>query len=181
MKMQADKKRRDVVYEVGEMVYLKAQSYKYKTLDPRPNEKLSPRFYGPFEIQEKAGNATYRLVLPEHARIHPVFHVSQLKKLVAANKPNQQLPEFLTAEWELTVRPQKVLEVRKLLNGNLQVLIKWANLPEHENSWEYYTILNEVFPDFHLEDKVKLMGGIDSPNPTLKVYRMREKGESTGI
>ena len=41
--------------------------------------KLAPRYIGPFEIQSKAGEVAYRLVLPpELSRIHPVFHVSIL-------------------------------------------------------------------------------------------------------
>lgn len=158
MKLQADKKRRDVSFVAKEMVYLKAQPYKYKSLASWLNEKLSPRFYGPFEVQEKVGNTAYRLGLPEHARIHPVFHVSQLKKAVAVTEPSKQLLEFLVADWELQVMPQQVVDVRKLLNGEVQVLIKWANFPDHDNTWEDYNVVNEVFPDFHLEDKVKLMG-----------------------
>lgn len=159
MKLQADKKRRDVSFDEGEMVYLKAQPYKYKSLAKRSNEKLSPRYYGPFQIQTRIGNAAYKLQLPDHAKIHPVFHVSQLKKAIAVTEPSQQLPEFLTEEWELQVRPQQVLAVRKLLNGEEQVLVKWDSLPDHENTWEDYKSMDAAFPEFHLEDKVKLIGG----------------------
>lgn len=55
------------------------------------------------KVQAKVGNTTYMLQLPDHARIHPVFHVSQLKKAIAATEPSQQLPEFLSADWELQV------------------------------------------------------------------------------
>ena len=45
--------------------------------------KLAPRYIGPFEIQSKAGEVAYRLVLPlELSRIHPVFHVSILRKYI---------------------------------------------------------------------------------------------------
>ena len=55
MKEQADGKRRDVNFKKGDMVYLKLQPYRHKSLAVRPNEKLSPRFYGPFEIEDKVG------------------------------------------------------------------------------------------------------------------------------
>lgn len=53
MKMQADKKKRDINFDEGEMVYLKAQPYKYKSLASWPNEKLSPWFYGPSRFKPK--------------------------------------------------------------------------------------------------------------------------------
>ncbi|RDY05430.1 Tf2-8, partial [Mucuna pruriens] len=85
MKIQADKKRRDVELTVGEMVYLKAQPYKWKSLAHRPNEKLSPRFYGPFAVEERVGKVAYKLKLLDHARIHPA---------ITATVPCQQLPQF---------------------------------------------------------------------------------------
>ena len=64
-------KRRDVCFKKGDKVYLKLQPYRQKSLAMRPNEKLSPRFYGPFEIEDKVGLVAYRLQLPPTARIHP--------------------------------------------------------------------------------------------------------------
>ncbi|RDX99901.1 hypothetical protein CR513_16980, partial [Mucuna pruriens] len=40
----------------------------------------------------------------------------------------------------------------------------------HENTWEDNVVINKVFPKFHLEDKVKLVG----------VYRKREKRSKVG-
>ena len=42
------------------------------------SHKLGPLYYGPFIVWEKLKSA-YRLDLPPHMRVHPVFHVSQLK------------------------------------------------------------------------------------------------------
>lgn len=51
MRAQANKHRRAVDYQVGDMVYLKIQPYKLKSLAKRVNQKLSPRYYGPYEIE----------------------------------------------------------------------------------------------------------------------------------
>jgi hypothetical protein len=47
------------------MVYPKIQPYKLKSLAKRMNQKLSPRFYGPYEIGQKIGAVAYKLKLPE--------------------------------------------------------------------------------------------------------------------
>ncbi|XP_025702492.1 uncharacterized protein [Arachis hypogaea] len=82
MKIYADLKRRELIFEPGEHVYLKLQPYRMKTLARRVNQKLSARFYGLYEILEKIGQVAYKLKLPPNARVHPVFHVSLLKKCV---------------------------------------------------------------------------------------------------
>lgn len=76
MKTATDRKRRDEIFAVGDMVFLKLQPYRQRSLAIRPNEKLSPRFYGPFLVIHKVGQVVYELKLPADSTIHPVFHVS---------------------------------------------------------------------------------------------------------
>ena len=43
--------------------------------------KLSPRYVDPYEILQNIGKVTYELRFPsELASVHPLFHVSMLKK-----------------------------------------------------------------------------------------------------
>ena len=50
---------------------------------------LSPRYVGPYEILQKVGKVAYELKLPsELSSVHPVFHVSMLKKCIG-------YPEFI--------------------------------------------------------------------------------------
>ena len=46
--------------------------------------KLTPRYIGSFEILERIGMVAYRLALsPDMSQVHPVFHVSMLRKYIS--------------------------------------------------------------------------------------------------
>lgn len=49
--------------------------------------------------------------------MHPVFHISLLKKSIAADLTTQPLPSFLSESWELQVQPEEVLAVRQNEQG----------------------------------------------------------------
>src|SRR5262249_13531582 len=81
-KSYSDPKRRDVSFEVGDHVFLKISPMK-GVLRFGKKGKLSPRYIGPFEILERVGNVSYRLALPPRlGHVHPVFHISMLRKYV---------------------------------------------------------------------------------------------------
>ncbi|KAL4388984.1 hypothetical protein GQ457_09G026490 [Hibiscus cannabinus] len=88
-KNQADKHWRDVELAVGSWAFVKLQPYRQVSLRLRRQQKLSPRFFGPYQILQRVGAVAYKLKLPESARIHPVFHVSQLKP--CRGQPLQQI------------------------------------------------------------------------------------------
>ncbi|KAL4029991.1 hypothetical protein IC575_008222 [Cucumis melo] len=82
-KSYADVRRKDLEFEVGDMVFLKVAPMK-GVLRFAKKGKLSPRFVGPFEILERIGPVAYRLALPpSFAAVHDVFHISMLRKYVA--------------------------------------------------------------------------------------------------
>ncbi|XP_019097363.1 PREDICTED: uncharacterized protein LOC109131156 [Camelina sativa] len=76
-KKYADRKRREVEFKVGDMVYLKVAPQKGKDQFGKV-VKLAVRFIGPYPIEQRVGEVAYRLAMPEMMRLHKVFHVSQL-------------------------------------------------------------------------------------------------------
>ncbi|KAL0553610.1 hypothetical protein IC582_007510 [Cucumis melo] len=64
-KSYADIRRKDLKFDVGDMVFLKVAPMK-GVLRFEKKGKLSPRFVGPFEILERIGPVAYRLALPHH-------------------------------------------------------------------------------------------------------------------
>lgn len=125
MKKWADKKRCDHSFIVGDLVYVKLQPYRQQSLARRPCDKLAARFYGPFEVVQKIGTVACKLLLPPESRIHPVFHISQLKAAQGATFNPTPIPPQLTQNLELVVEPEAVLQVRSGSNNSFTaVLIK---------------------------------------------------------
>ena len=116
----------------------------------RGNHKLSFKYFGPYEVLERIGKMAYKLKLPVGSQIHPVLHVSQLKKLVP---PDQVIDsasscQFLTGGCFL-VQPLEVVATREIKRGKefiKQVQVAWARLPSSLYSWESEAALRQRFP-----------------------------------
>ena len=75
----ADVKRRMVTFDEGDQVLLRV-SKKLQSLSTGKVPKLSPKYYGPFTILKHIGTVAYKLALPKGSQVHPIFHVSCLRK-----------------------------------------------------------------------------------------------------
>ena len=96
MKQQVDQHHIEISFDVGDWVFLRLQPYKTISLtQAKKDNKLSPKYYGPYKVLQKIGTMTYKLELPATSRVHPVFHVSCLKKVIGDKIPIQTiLPEL---------------------------------------------------------------------------------------
>lgn len=79
MKRLADKKRDEIVFTVGDCIWVKLQPYRLHSLALRKNQKLGMRYFGPFQISHRFGSIAYRLSLLLYSHIHLVFHVFLIK------------------------------------------------------------------------------------------------------
>ena len=94
-------------FSVGDHVYLRVKAKK-SSLKLGSCAKLSPRYYGSFEVLERIGLVAYRLALPASTRDHNVFHVSLIKKYL--HNPNHVINLDVVQvepEGEFQIEPQE--------------------------------------------------------------------------
>ena len=81
----------------------------------------------------------YKLVLPTSSRVHLVFHVSCLKKVIGENILVQTIFLELDEEGKIILEPEAVTKTKTRQLRNLSIskyLIKWKNLPTKYSTWE---------------------------------------------
>ena len=140
MKDLADKCRSDRIFAVGDRVFLKLQLYVQSSEATHSNQKLAFRYFGPYKVLQRIGAVAYKLQLPPTSTIHPVFHVSQLRKCFKA--PERMIPfEEIDLQQDLSYRehPVAILEEteRKTRNKSIKFLkVKWSHHTDREATWE---------------------------------------------
>ena len=110
------------------------------------DNKLSPRYYGPYKVLQQIGTMEYKLELPASSRVHPVFHVSCLKKVIDNELPVQKILPKLDEEGKIILEPEAVTKTRtrQLRNRSIsEYLIKWKNLPIEDSTWEYENFIQK--------------------------------------
>lgn len=78
MKKWADAKRRHLEFEEGDLVMVKLLPHQSRRL-VKVHKGLVRRYEGPFPVEKCIKKLAYRVTLPSHLEMHPVFHVSLLK------------------------------------------------------------------------------------------------------
>ncbi|KAG2323181.1 hypothetical protein Bca52824_016394 [Brassica carinata] len=110
-----------------------------------------PRFYGPYEIQDRVGSLAYKLRLPPGAAIHNVLHVSQLKLCPNPTNTPSVLPQYLR-DVGTAKEPEKILEKKMVNRRNravTKVLVQWKGYSPEQATWEFYQDFVAKHPDFH--------------------------------
>lgn len=132
---------------VGELVLLKLQPYRRRTIRGSTPQKLAAKYFGPYKVIERIGKVAYRLDLPPTFRIHNVFHVSLLKKFYGSENPsNEEIPYL----WEFEDHQSEAIMDRRMVKRKntdvTQVLAKWKGVNAIEATWEDYAAMAGRLP-----------------------------------
>ncbi|WMV24126.1 hypothetical protein MTR67_017511 [Solanum verrucosum] len=113
--------------------------------------KLSPRYIGPYRIVKRIGNVAYELELPhELAAVHPVFHISMLKKcmrdssLIVQTEKVGIKDNLSYEEIPVQILDRQVCKLRTKEVASVKVL--WRNQFVEEATWEVEEYMKKRHP-----------------------------------
>ncbi|XP_069142942.1 uncharacterized protein [Solanum lycopersicum] len=140
---------RQLEFEVDNWVYLKISPLK-GVMRFGKKGKLSPRYIGPYRISKRIRSVSYKLELPQELVVHPMFHISMLKKGIGdpslivliesiAIKDSLYYEEILVKILEREVRKLRTKEV-------MLVIVFWRNQFVEEATWEYEEDRKKIYP-----------------------------------
>ena len=94
------------MYKVGDLVRQLHRNVK----TTRSYDKLNFQRLSLIVISNQVNNITFRLDLPSHMHLHPIFHVSLLEPWTPSSIPNQVVPSppLGRSYFELQDHPQQV-------------------------------------------------------------------------
>ncbi|XP_070049476.1 uncharacterized protein [Nicotiana tomentosiformis] len=149
-KSYSDVCRRDLEFKEDDWVFLKVSPMK-GIMRFGKKGKLSPRYVVPYRFIQRIGQVAYILELPPKiSLVHPVFHVSILKKVVGDLSLIVPVKTIVVNE-ELTYEeiPIDILDrqVRKFRNKDISLVkVLWRNQQVKEATWETEEEMKEKYP-----------------------------------
>ena len=145
-----NQRRRHIVFQLGDKVLLSTSDLNWKG---KVSRKFTARFIGPFTIKKVLSDLDYELELPNTLPIHPVFHVSKLKRFVEEDEsirgriqePTMSVPEIIDGNEEYEVEAIVGHRMRKYKGEfHKQYLVKWKDWADWYNTWEWWDSLEHA-------------------------------------
>ncbi|GJX33798.1 putative reverse transcriptase domain-containing protein [Tanacetum coccineum] len=115
------------------------------------DEKLNPRYIGPFKIIDKVRTVAYRLELQEQlSRDHSTFHVSNLKKCLSDETLAIPLDEIqIDDKLHFIEEPVEIIdrEVKRLKQSCIPIVkVRWNSKRGPEFTWEREDQMKKKYP-----------------------------------
>jgi transposase InsO family protein len=157
---QANKKRREPDFTVGDEVYVTPKGF----TTGRPSTKLDHQMYGPYPIIGMKGHS-YQLKLPPYMRMNDVFHADRLRRASTDALPGQIEPmeEPIEVDGHPEWPVQEILDSR-LYRGRLQYKAAWV---AHDPDPTWYNARGFIGAPHKVRDFHKAYP--DKPGPPMRL------------
>ncbi|KAI3724789.1 hypothetical protein L1987_64555 [Smallanthus sonchifolius] len=147
----ADKRRKPLEFQIGDMVLLKVSPWK-GVIRFGKRGKLNPRYVGPFKIMKRIGPVAYQLDLPKGlSGVHNLFHVSNLKKCLADESLAVPLEELhVDEQLRFIEEPVEIMdrEVKTLKQSKIPIFrVRWNSKCGPEFTWEREDQMMRKYPN----------------------------------
>ncbi|XP_069144461.1 uncharacterized protein [Solanum lycopersicum] len=158
-KSYADRRVRALVFIEGYHVWLRVSPVK-GVMRFRKKGKLNPSFIGPLEFLSRVGEVAYKYALPPSlSAVHPVFHVSMLRKYIP-DESNVLSLDFVELGLDLTFEEEPIdildRQLRKLRTKEIaSVKVQWKHRSVGEATWETEPDMRARYPQlFEASDSI---------------------------
>ncbi|KAI3814048.1 hypothetical protein L1987_18790 [Smallanthus sonchifolius] len=150
-KSNTDKRRKQLEFQVGDMVLLKVSPWK-GVIHFGKRGKLNPRYVGPFKIVKRIGPVAYQLDLPEGpSGVHDVFHVSNLKKCLVDETLAVPLEELhIDEQLRFVEEPVEIMdrEIKTMKRSKIPIVrVRWNSKRGPDFTWEREDQMMRKYPN----------------------------------
>ena len=156
-KFHYDRRHQPQFFREGDFVLLRLHKGYNIPANKLTGRKYGQQYVGPFEVLERVGKLAYRLDIPEHWKLHPIFTVAQLEpcpdpKDDPYKRPRPDHPPAVTVDadgerWDI----ERLLNRRITRRGRggkgicTEYLIRWKGYGAEWDAW--VNVKNMVAPD----------------------------------
>ena len=140
---------KELEFNLGNKVYLSTKNL----VTDKGAKKLSDLRTGPFEVIKKVGDGAYKLKLPSHVKVNPVFNVALLTKW----QPDPILGRVQLEPAPIIVNGHEEYVIKKILDSNwlgkhFQYKVTYDGYGKEHDEWLFQDNLLEDLGTESLED-----------------------------